>query len=78
MGATIRMRVTRGTLRPLDKVSLPEGREVTVTILDVPSSGDLNAFDRAAGGWKGSIDTKKLIKKIYADRLVSTRPKPRI
>ena len=78
MGATIRMRVTRGTLKPLDKFCLPEGREVTVTILDVPSSGDLDAFDRAAGGWKGSVDTKKLLKNLYADRLVSTRPKPRL
>ena len=78
MGATIRARVTRGTLKPLDKVSLPEGREVTLTILDVPSMRDLHAFDRAAGGWKGSVDTKKLLKNIYADRLVSTRPKPRL
>jgi predicted DNA-binding antitoxin AbrB/MazE fold protein len=78
MGTTIRMRVTRGSHKPLDKISLPEGREVTVTILDVPSAHDLDAFDRAAGGWKGSVDTKKLLKNIYADRLVSTRPKPRI
>jgi len=78
MGTTIRMRVTRGSLKPLDKISLPEGREVTVTILDVPSVHDLDAFDRAAGGWKGSVDTKKLLKNIYADRLVSTRAKPRL
>jgi hypothetical protein len=46
--------------------------------LDVPSAHDLDAFDRAAGGWKGSVDTKKLLKNVYADRLVSTRPKPRL
>jgi len=78
MGTTIRMRVTRGSLKPLEKISLPEGREVTVTIFDVPSVRDLDAFDRAAGGWKGSVDTNKLLKNIYADRLVSTRPKPRL
>jgi predicted DNA-binding antitoxin AbrB/MazE fold protein len=78
MGTTIRMRVTRGSLKPLDKVSLPEGKEVTVTILDVPSGRDLDAFDRAAGGWKGSVDTKELLENVYADRLVSTRPKPRL
>ena len=72
------MRVTRGRLKPLDKVSLAEGMEVTVTILDVPSEHDLDAFDRAAGGWKGSVDTKELLKNIYADRLVvSKHPKPR-
>jgi hypothetical protein len=65
-------------LELLDKVDLPEGKEVTVTILDVPSPEDREAFRRAAGGWKGTVDTDTLIKNIYADRLVSTRPAPRL
>ena len=78
MNSTVRARVTRGMLELLDKVDLPEGKEVTVTILDVPSPGDREAFRRAAGGWKGTVDTDTLIKNIYADRLVSTRPAPRL
>jgi predicted DNA-binding antitoxin AbrB/MazE fold protein len=77
MGTTIRMRVTRGSLKPLHKTSLPEGREVTVTVLDVPSVRDLDAFDRAAGGWKGTVDTKTLLKNVYANRLRSNRSRRR-
>ena len=69
MGGTIRARVKRGNLEPVDKVDLPEGKEVTVTILDVPSGGDFDAFDRAASGWKGTVDAEGFIKNIYADRL---------
>lgn len=78
MGGTIRARFTRGVLEPLEKVDLPEGKVVTVTILDVPSEKDVEAFRRSAGGWKGSVDAEALIRNIYADRLISTRPEPRL
>src|SRR5215813_9482223 len=78
MSSTIRARVKRGMLELLDNVDLPEGKEVTVTILDVPSPEDREAFCRAAGGWKGTVDAETLINNIYADRLVSTRPAPRL
>lgn len=75
MGGTIHARVKRGSLELLEKISLPEGKEVTITILDVPSDRDFVAFDRAAGTWKGKIDADALIRNIYRDRLVSTRLK---
>ena len=78
MSSTVRARVTRGMLELLDNVDLPEGKEVTVTILDVPSPADREAFCRAAGGWKDTVDADALIKNIYTDRLVSTRPAPRL
>jgi predicted DNA-binding antitoxin AbrB/MazE fold protein len=78
MAGTIRARVKGGMLEPLDTLNLPEGKEVTVTILDVPSARDVDAFRRSAGGWKGTIDAEELIKNIYADRLISTRPKPQL
>ena len=78
MGGTIRARVKRGMLELLDKIDLPEGTEVTVTILPVPSPEDREAFRRAAGGWKGTVDAEELIKNIYTDRLISTRPVPRL
>jgi len=49
-----------------------------VTILDAPSRADKEAFRHAAGGWKGTVDAETLIKNIYADRLISTRPAPRL
>ena len=78
MGETIRVRIRGGMLEPLEKVDLPEGQEIMITILDVPTERDFEAFRRAAGGWKGTIDTEVLIRNIYADRLVSTRPEPRL
>jgi predicted DNA-binding antitoxin AbrB/MazE fold protein len=78
MAGTIRARVKGGMLELLDKVDLPEGKEVSVTILDVPSQEDKEAFRRSAGGWKGTVDADTLIKNIYADRLIATRPAPRL
>lgn len=78
MGGTIRARVRRGALEPLEKLDLPEGSEVTITILDLPSGGDEDESRRAAGGWKGLVDAETLIRNIYADRLIATRPEPRL
>jgi predicted DNA-binding antitoxin AbrB/MazE fold protein len=65
-------------LEPLDKVNLPEGKEVMITILDTPTEADIEASKRAAGGWKGLVDADTLIRNIYADRLIQTRPEPRL
>lgn len=76
MGETIRARVRRGVLEPVEKITLPEGKEVMLTILDTPGGDDAEAFRRSAGGWKGTVDAAKLIRDIYAGRLVRTRPEP--
>lgn len=78
MSGTIRARVTRGMLELLEKVNLPEGKEVSVTILETPSPRSDEGLRRSAGGWKGLIDAEKLIENIYNDRLISTRPVPRL
>ncbi len=78
MVKTVRATVRNGALEPLEKVDLPEGKEVMVTILEVPSGEDFEAFCRSAGGWKGTVDAEALIRNIYADRLISTRPEPRV
>ncbi|MGD0459818.1 MAG: antitoxin family protein [Terriglobia bacterium] len=76
MGETIRARVKRGVLEPLEKVDLPEGKEVLVTIMRIPAEGNRDAFRRAFGRWKGTIDAEALIRNIYADRLISTNRPP--
>jgi predicted DNA-binding antitoxin AbrB/MazE fold protein len=78
MSNTLRARVKGGMLELLEKVDLPEGTEVLVTILHTPSSEDREAFRRASGGWKDTVDVEALIQNIYADRLISTRPAPRL
>jgi len=37
-----------------------------------------NGFKRSAGSWKGLVDGEELIRNIYADRLVSTRPEVKL
>lgn len=78
MSGTIHARMKHGILEPLEKIDLSEGEEVMVTILEVPSRRDFEAFRRSAGAWKGTIDAKALIRNIYADRLISTRRRPRL
>ena len=78
MSGTIRARVKRGMLELLEKVDLPEGAEVSVTILETPMSKTADGLRRSAGGWKGLIDAEQLIENIYADRLISTRSLPRL
>lgn len=78
MGGTIRARFKGGVLEPLEKLELPEGTAVTVTIVEAPSGRDVEAFRRSAGGWKGTLNANALIRRIYANRLVATRPKPRL
>jgi predicted DNA-binding antitoxin AbrB/MazE fold protein len=78
MTKTIRARITKGVIEPLEKMDLPEGKEVSVTIFEIPSNEDLEAFSRSAGGWKGTLNADELIRNIYADRLVSTRLEPKL
>jgi len=78
MSRTVRARFKRGMLELLESVDLPEGKEVSVTILETPTPRDAEGLRRSAGGWKGLIDAEKLIENIYNDRLISTRPVPRL
>ncbi len=78
MTKTIRARVKKGVFEPLEKFDLPEGKEVALTIFEIPSADDLAAFSRSAGGWKGTIDADALIRNIDGDRMIRTRPEPRL
>ena len=78
MSGTFRARVRAGMLELLEHIELPEGTEVSVTILETPTPKSADGLRRSAGGWKGLIDAEKLIEHIYADRLISTRPVPRL
>lgn len=78
MTKTIRARMRGGALEPMERIDLCEGEEVTVTIAKEPTAQDLEAFRRAAGSWRGKVDAEELIRNIYADRLISTRPEPKL
>jgi len=78
MGETIRARIRGGLLEPLEKIDLPEGKEVVITIVSTSGTPDSEAFRRSAGGWKGTVDAETLIRNIYSDRLIVTRTEPRL
>lgn len=78
MGKIIKARFSKGMIEPLEKVDIPEGKEFTLTIMDIPIKGGKEAFKKAAGAWRGTIDAGKLIKDIYSDRLLTTREEPRL
>lgn len=78
MHMTIRARVKGGRFEPLEDLELLEGREVMLTIVDEPSDKDVEGALKAAGGWKGTGSTRRLVRNIYASRLVRTRPEPRL
>ncbi|MDO8690604.1 MAG: antitoxin family protein [Dehalococcoidia bacterium] len=75
---TIRARYSKGVIELLEEVDITEGTEVTVTIVEASLESEGDDFEKSAGDWEGTIDAEKLIKDIYADRLVSTRRKPRL
>jgi len=78
MGGTLRSRVRGGVLEPLEKLDLPEGKEVFVRVIAVPARRSGEGLRRSFGSWKGTIDAEKLIRDIYDDRLISTRPEPKL
>jgi predicted DNA-binding antitoxin AbrB/MazE fold protein len=62
MAGTIRARVRSGMLDPLEKLDFPEGKELTLTILDLPSGLEKDAFLCSAGAWKGLLDADELVR----------------
>ncbi len=77
MGTTIKARFSNGVLRPLEKLELKEGEEVTITIVALPTRASEGWLERTAGGWVGLVDAAKLKREIYESRLLATRPEPR-
>jgi predicted DNA-binding antitoxin AbrB/MazE fold protein len=78
MGKTVKAKYSKGVIKLLEKVDIEEGKEITITIMEVSSKRKLDAFKKSAGAWRGTIDAEKLIENIYADRLLSTREEPRL
>ncbi len=78
MEKTVRAKFSQGVIKPMEQLDLEEGKEITITIVEFPSRQKLEAFRKSAGTWKGTLDAEKLIKNIYADRLLSTREEPKL
>jgi predicted DNA-binding antitoxin AbrB/MazE fold protein len=70
MEKTIRAKFKKGMIEPLERLELEEGKEILVTIKDLPSE---DRFVKAMGGWKGTIDCEELLKDIYESRRISAK-----
>ncbi len=80
MEKTINAKFSNGVIKPLEKLALEEGKELIITISEAPAGAEktLEALRNSFGGWKGLIDAEELKKSIYADRLINTRPAPKL
>ena len=79
MGKIIRAKFSKGVIEPLEELDLEEGAEVNIIITPLPKRENILEVIRVtAGAWKGTIDTEELKRNIYSDRLITTRPEPRI
>ena len=78
MAGTIRARFVNGVLEPLERLDVPEGEVLTITIIRLPVREGGGGLERSAGGWKGLLDADEFKRNIYADRMISTRPEPRL
>lgn len=78
LAKTIKAKYKNGIIEPLEKLNLPDSREIaiTITIEDIPSDIpiDIERAKSARGGWKGIVDCDELLRNIYRDRLINTRP----
>ncbi len=74
MGKEIRARFSRGKIELLEKVELEEGEEIFITVRKAPSPAEAtDAFQRAAGAWKGLVDTDALLKDFKESRKINAR-----
>ena len=74
MGKEIKARFYRGKIELLENVELEEGEEIFITVRKAPSpEAARDAFRRAAGAWKGLVDTDALLKDFKASRKIIGR-----
>ena len=82
MGKTVRARFSKGMIEPLEKLDIREGEEIVISISKVPYKRPKKRFSDAlkktAGAWKDLVDCDGLIKNIYNDRLIMTRPEVKL
>jgi len=80
MERRIKAKFSNGVIKPLEKLDIKEGREITIVIKEAPSeiTKTIKSLRNSFGGWKGLIDAEELKRNIYKDRLISTRPEPKL
>ena len=78
MIAKVRARFSKGVLKPIERLDIEEGKDVLVSIEEVPSGGHAaEGLKASAGGWVGMHDPEELKRLLYAARRMGSRQEPR-
>ena len=90
MPLTVKVKYANGVLTPLEPLDLADA-EYRVILEDAPVADPTDAtavapettaaeaaFQSSLGAWRGTHDPEELIRQLYADRLVNSRPEPRL
>ena len=89
MPVTVKVKYANGVLTPLEPLDLADA-EYQVILADAPVADPPDApavipettaeaaFQSSLGAWRGTHDPEELIRQLYADRLVNSRPEPRL
>ena len=90
MPVTVKVKYANGVLTPLEPLDLADA-EYQVILADAPVADPTDAtavapetaaaeaaFQSSLGAWRGTHDPEELIRQLYADRLVNSRPEPRL
>jgi predicted DNA-binding antitoxin AbrB/MazE fold protein len=74
MPKEIRARFSKGKIEPLEELELEEGEEIIISVRETPSKDEAkDAFERAAGAWKGKFDIDAFLEDLYASRRSQSR-----
>jgi predicted DNA-binding antitoxin AbrB/MazE fold protein len=77
MTRTIRARYRDGRFEPLEPFEFDEGKEVVLTVTDLPEAEAVaDPLDASAGAWKDLLDCEQFEKDVYASR--SQQPRPEV
>ena len=76
---TIRAKFSQGVIKPLEKLDIQDGTEISVTIVkttDLSEEERLKRAKSAAGAWKDIPETEELKQIIYESRRTGSRIEP--
>lgn len=69
---TLRAKYTKGIIKPLEKLHLKEGKEITIVISEpTKQSRKKNAIEATFGAWKGLMDKEAVKKGLAENRRIS-------
>jgi predicted DNA-binding antitoxin AbrB/MazE fold protein len=75
---TIRARFHHGAFEPLERIEIPEGKEVTLAVMSPDSNRPSDWLGRSSGSWQSLVDAEQLKHDIAESRALPPRAEPRL